>query len=139
MADTLSQRERSACMKSIRSADTRPELVVRRIVHRLGGRYRLHVQDLPGRPDLVLNRRGLIIFVNGCFWHRHRCPKGNSLPATRVQFWTRKFAANVARDRRVRRQLRAMGWRVITVWECQTRPSKLPALERRLARLLNSS
>lgn len=136
--DTLSPDERSRRMAKIRGRDTSPELVVRRLVSALGCRYRLHVRGLPGRPDLVLRSRSTVIFVNGCFWHRHTCPRGRSAPSSRRAFWEAKFEANVARDRRVRRQLRAMGWRVITVWECQTKPSRLPALERRLARLLEN-
>ncbi|MDQ7013709.1 MAG: very short patch repair endonuclease [Planctomycetota bacterium] len=135
--DSLSPEDRSRLMAQIRGRDTSPELIVRWVVSGLGYRYRLHVRSLPGCPDLVLRSQSTVIFVNGCFWHRHSCARGKSMPSTRKAFWQAKFEANVARDRRVRRQLRAMGWRVITVWECQTKPSRLPTLERRLARLLS--
>lgn len=137
--DNLSPEHRTKTMRAVRSSNTTPELAVRRVIHKLGFRFRLQKYHLPGSPDVVLSRRGVVVFVNGCFWHRHSCPAGRSCPETNRPYWMDKFNRNVARDRRVRRQLRAMGWRVITVWECQTRPSKLPALERRLDRLLNSS
>ena len=135
--DTLSPDARSRLMAKIRAKDTAPEMVVRRLVHRLGFRYRLHVPDLPGKPDLVLPRHGTVIFVDGCFWHRHSCHRGLSIPSSRTEFWQQKFEQNVIRDRRVRRQLRALGWRVFTVWECQTKLSRLEALEHRILHLLN--
>ncbi len=134
--DSLSPQDRSRLMARIRGRNTKPELVVRRIVRQLGCRYRLHGRGLPGSPDLVLQDRLLVIFVHGCYWHRHSCSRGQSVPAVRNRFWNDKFRANIARDQRVRRKLRRMGWRVITVWECQTKPSKQPSLERRLQRLL---
>jgi len=137
--DSLSPDERSQLMARIRGRDTSPEMVVRRVVTALGCRYRLHVRDLPGRPDLVLRSQLTVIFVDGCYWHRHACPRGRSVPSSRTAFWKTKFDTNVTRDRRVRRELRAGGWRVITGWECQTKPSRLPVLERRLARLLGKS
>ncbi|MDX2148474.1 MAG: very short patch repair endonuclease [Planctomycetota bacterium] len=136
--DSLSPEDRSQLMARIRGGNTAPEMVVRRILTRLGYRYRLHVRGLPGSPDLVLRSRSAVIFVDGCYWHRHSCKRGRSIPSSRTDFWKAKFRANTLRDRRVRRRLRAMGWRVITVWECQTKPSRAPALERRLERLLFS-
>jgi DNA mismatch endonuclease (patch repair protein) len=98
-----------------------PEMVVRRALHRAGLRFRLHRRDLPGTPDLVLPRWRAVVFVHGCFWHRHPgCPAA-SMPATRAFFWAEKFAANVARDRRVQAALKAAGWNVHVVWECETR------------------
>lgn len=112
---------RSALMAKIRGKNTRPEIVVRKALHALGKRFRLHRRDLPGRPDIVLPRHRLAIFVHGCFWHRHPGCRLASTPKTRVAFWTDKFAANVARDRRNVERLEGLGWRVATVWECETR------------------
>ena len=117
MADFLSPAGRSERMSRIRGRDTAPELAVRRYLHREGFRYRLHVRDLPGRPDIVLPKYGVVIFVNGCFWHAHACQKGR-IPSTRSDFWEEKFRNNRSRDERSRRALRKAGWRVLTVWEC---------------------
>jgi DNA mismatch endonuclease (patch repair protein) len=114
-------------------------MTVRRLVHGLGYRYRLHDARLPGSPDLVLVCRRKVIFVHGCFWHRHDCRAGMSEPATRQEYWRSKFARNVARDRRDRRALRAAGWRVLVVWECQTAASGRARLRRRLTRFLESA
>lgn len=133
MPDVLSPEQRSRNMRAIKGKDTGPELIVRRLLHSLGYRFRLHRRDLPGHPDIVLPGRKVVVFVHGCFWHRHRCRYGQVCPATRAEFWQAKFAANVARDARTRRKLRALGWRVIVVWECQTRDrDKLAARLRRL-------
>src|SRR5271157_3311237 len=105
-------------MRRIRSANTKPELVVRSLTHRLGYRFGLHRRDLPGRPDLVFPARRKVIFVNGCFWHRHPKCRYASLPKTRRKFWKAKFVSNVARDRRSRRELKRMDWAVLTVWQC---------------------
>ncbi|MCW5749621.1 MAG: DNA mismatch endonuclease Vsr [Alphaproteobacteria bacterium] len=127
MADILTPQERSALMSRIRGINTNPELIVRRALHALGYRFRLHARDLPGRPDLVLRSRGMVIFVHGCFWHRHDCGRAY-MPKTRREFWQRKFASNVERDRRTREELEAGGWEVIVVWECQlAKPSALLA------------
>lgn len=107
-------------MARIRPRDTQPELAVRKIAHRLGFRFRLHQRNLPGRPDLVLKRHRTVIFVHGCFWHRHRGCANTTMPKTRVKFWTAKFNENVSRDARNAAALRAAGWRVITIWECET-------------------
>ena len=126
---------RTEVMSRIRGKDTTPELQVRSIVHRLGYRFRLHAKDLPGSPDLVLPRLGTVIFVHGCFWHRHRGCRYATTPSTRRAFWQAKFDANVARDKRTAASLRHLGWSVITVWECQLRtPDRVAArLERLLA------
>lgn len=137
--DTLTAEQRARCMAAIRGRDTTPELVVRRLLTSLGYRYRLHVKDLPGRPDIVLSSRDTVILVHGCFWHRHSCPAGRPVPGTRTAFWVDKFECNVRRDRRTQRELRALGWRVLTVWECQTKHARLPALGRRLVRLLGDA
>ncbi len=121
MADVHSPAQRSYNMSQIRSKDTKPELLVRSALHRLGYRFRLHRADLPGRPDIVLPKHRTVIFVHGCFWHRHRCRYGRVVPVMRQTFWEEKFAANIARDRRAREQLRCQRWRVLTAWECQVR------------------
>jgi len=108
-------------MSRIRGKDTKPEMIVRRLVHAAGYRYRLHRRDLPGCPDLVFPGRGKVVFVHGCFWHRHRCRYGRPMPSTRKAFWKRKLEANRARDRKNRRALRRQGWDVFVVWECQTK------------------
>jgi len=108
-------------MSRVRGKHTRPEMLVRRLVHRMGYRYRLHRADLPGRPDLVFPKRKTVVFVHGCFWHRHsRCPKATT-PASNRDYWLPKFRQNKARDKRKQRELERLGWRVIVVWECETR------------------
>lgn len=134
--DNLTQKERSRIMSLVRAKNTKPEKIVRRVVHRLGFRYRLHVRDLPGSPDLVFPSRNAIIFVNGCFWHRHDCPNGRRLPKTRVSWWRKKLDANRLRDIAQHRKLRRLGWHVLTIWECQTRPKKLEILGTRVVRFL---
>ncbi|MGH6779374.1 MAG: very short patch repair endonuclease [Bradyrhizobium sp.] len=112
--------KRSAMMARIGSRDTAPELSVRRSLHRLGYRFRLHRRDLPGRPDITLPRHRTVVFVHGCFWHRHPNCRYAYTPKSRTEFWIRKFEQNVARDERVQRELKARGWNVITIWECET-------------------
>jgi DNA mismatch endonuclease (patch repair protein) len=136
MADQFTTAERSRIMRCVKSGDTTPEMVVRRLVHGMGYRFRLGNRHLPGRPDLVLPRLGKAIFVHGCFWHRHACGAGQSTPASRVEYWQAKFDRNVLRDRRNLRKLRRLGWSVLVVWECQTRARKREALLRRLQRFL---
>jgi len=137
VADTLSKRDRSDLMSRIRSKDTRPELIVRSCVHRLGYRFRLHDRDLPGSPDIVLPRLKAIVLVHGCFWHRHAGCRLSYQPKSRVRFWLEKFEANVARDRRAVAALRRAGWRVLIVWECQTRDEQ--RLMKSLARFLGKN
>lgn len=110
---------RSALMARIRPVDTKPEMVVRRLSHGLGYRFRLHQRNLPGTPDLVFPRMRKAIFVHGCFWHRHLGCKKSSMPKTRVAFWTQKFADNIARDARKEEELVSMGWRIMIIWECE--------------------
>lgn len=136
--DNLAPAQRRATMTAIRSRDTKPELVVRRITHRLGYRFRLHRSDLPGQPDLTFPGRRKIIFVHGCFWHRHRCKAGRSMPKCRTEFWKQKFDNNVARDKINLRRLRRQGWKVLVVWECQTKLADSPRLEQRLSDFLVS-
>jgi len=130
--DTVSPEVRSRMMAGIRGKNTQTELVVRSLVHRLGLRFRLHGKGLPGRPDLVLNRHRTVIFVHGCFWHRHNCGLA-AVPKTRPEFWAAKFESNVRRDARSKAALEALGWRVIEVWECEVRdPVTLTERIRRL-------
>lgn len=112
---------RSAIMSRVKSAHTKPEMIVRRLVHRLGFRYRLHVRGMAGSPDLVFPKRRSIIFVHGCFWHRHEGCKRATTPKTRVTFWNEKFSRNVERDRAAIRSLEAADWKVLVVWECETK------------------
>ena len=118
MTDVVNPQVRSRMMASIRGKDTKPELALRKALHGLGLRYRLHARDLPGKPDLVFPRFKTVVFVHGCFWHRHPDCRYASTPATRPEFWSAKFAGNVARDQRVSTSLQANGWLVLTVWEC---------------------
>lgn len=128
--DRLTKEKRSWNMSRIRGKDTGPERAVRAILHRLGYRFRLHSQALPGRPDVVLPKYATVVFVHGCFWHRHnKCPLAYT-PKTRTHFWLQKFAATVARDRRIEHTLRALGWHVLVVWECELRNTE--SLSRRL-------
>ena len=117
--------KRSALMARIRSTQTKPELIVRRALHRRGFRFRLHRRDLPGKPDIVLPRHKLAIFVHGCFWHQHSNCKLASKPKSRSDYWGPKLAANVARDERSVRSLEQIGWSVQIVWECETRDAEL--------------
>jgi len=137
MADIMTPAQRSERMSRIRSRDTKPEMLVRRFLHEKGFRFRLHVRDLPGRPDLVLPKYGAVVFVEGCFWHGHSCQKGR-IPGTNPVFWQSKVAVNQARDKRNHRLLRREGWRVIRIWECQLARNRTRnvALARLVSRIL---
>jgi len=124
-------------MAAVKSRDTTPEMIVRRLVHAMGYRYRLHVRALPGTPDLVFSRLRKVINVSGCFWHLHGCARCR-IPSSRRSYWVTKLERNAARDRRTGRQLRRAGWNVLTVWECQTGISRRERLERKLAQFLAS-
>ena len=121
MTDTVDSAKRSEIMSRIRGRDTKPEMTVRRIAHGLGFRFRVHRRDLPGSPDIVFPRHRAVIMVHGCFWHRHRGCKYASSPRTRVQYWSNKFEVNVVRDERAATELRDLGWRVMVIWECETK------------------
>lgn len=123
MVDTLTPVERSARMALIRGKDTVPELTFRKAIHALGMRYRLHAKDMPGKPDLVFPRFRTVIFVHGCFWHRHEGCKVASTPKSNVDFWLEKFKKNTDRDARNIQALESMGWKVIIVWECEVSTS----------------
>ncbi|WP_438282656.1 very short patch repair endonuclease [Pseudomonas alabamensis] len=121
MADTLTPEQRRYCMQCIKGKDTKPELKVRKIIHRLGYRYRLHGKQLPGSPDIILPKHKLCIFVHGCFWHRHDGCRYAYTPKTRLDFWEHKFSTNVTRDINTTNKLLDLGWRVEIIWECQTK------------------
>src|SRR5229473_2618873 len=128
---------RSRTMAAIRSKNTKPEIAVRKLVHSLGYRFVLHRRDLPGTPDLAFPGRRRVIFVNGCFWHRHACHLGTKSPRTNPAYWKKKFARVLERDAENRRQLRSIGWRILVVWECELRNVK--RLTKRLCRFLSQS
>src|SRR5215204_3893132 len=121
MSDNHTPVQRSYNMSRIRSCNTAPELIVRSILHRMGYRYALHCSNLPGKPDIVLTSRKKIVFVHGCFWHAHHCRRGTVRPRTNNQYWTEKIRSNVERDRKHLTALKAAGWLVMIVWECQVR------------------
>lgn len=130
MTDTMLPEERSERMALVRSVDTKPEMAVRRLVHSMGYRYRLHCSDLPGKPDLVFRSRRAVIFVHGCFWHRHRDCSLARLPKSRIEFWTAKLEGNRERDARKINALKEAGWRMFVVWECELK--NMEALAERL-------
>lgn len=134
--DRISSEARSSLMSKVKACHTRPEIAVRRLAHSLGYRFRLHRSDLPGTPDIAFHSRQCAVFVNGCFWHQHPgCRKG-TIPTTRHEFWAAKLARNVARDAEAVAVLESQGWRVLTVWECETRD--IERLTVRLSRFLDT-
>lgn len=135
MSDVFSKEKRSWVMGRVKGRDTKPELLVRSVVHRMGYRFRLHRRELPGCPDIVLPRHSKVIFVHGCFWHGHKRCHRSRRPATHELFWNRKLDANVRRDERSQRLLRRTGWKLLVVWECETRDET--ALSRKLTGFLN--
>jgi DNA mismatch endonuclease (patch repair protein) len=130
MTDTVSVEKRSEVMSSIRSADTKPEWILRFGLHRMGFRYRLRDRSLPGTPDLVFPKYRTVVFVHGCFWHRHEGCRRATFPKSRQAFWAEKFAGNVERDARTRTELENAGWRVLVVWECELQDATEATLER---------
>ena len=134
MTDVFDQAQRSAVMRRVKGRDTKPEMIVRRALTRLGARYRLHRKDLPGSPDVAMPGRRLAIFVHGCFWHGHDCARGARVPKQNRDYWVAKVTRNRARDTVNREALAAMGWRVETVWECELKDAA--GLEQRLRAVL---
>ena len=132
--DNMAPEHRRRTMASVRARDTAPELLVRRIAHNLGFRFRLCRRDLPGCPDIVFPRLRRVIFVHGCFWHSHTCKKGRRRPRNNAKLWREKLERNVVRHRNATRKLRRMGWQVLTLWECQL--NDVPRLTRRIERFL---
>ncbi len=135
MTDRLTIEQRSNLMRRVRGKDTAPELLVRRLAHAAGFRFRLHRKDLPGNPDLCFPTRHKVIFVHGCFWHGHGCKIGR-LPKSRLEFWQPKIARNRERDTAAVAALATLGWRVFTVWQCQTKDR--PALRQRIVEFLSA-
>jgi DNA mismatch endonuclease (patch repair protein) len=133
--DRLTPERRSLLMSRIRSKDTQPELVVRRMVHAMGYRYTLHGSKLPGRPDLVFPSRKKVVFVHGCFWHGHQCPRGFK-PKSNAAIWEAKISGNRSRDRRTLLALRKLGWRSMVIWECATHGAALAQMQWRLIKFL---
>lgn len=126
MTDVFTKEKRSRIMSRVKGRDTKPEILVRSLVHRMGFRFRIHRRDLPGTPDMVLPRHAKVIFVHGCFWHGHkRCPRSKR-PTTNMDFWNRKLDVNIKRDKAFQGKLRSRGWKVMVIWQCETqRPEKL--------------
>lgn len=138
MVDIVDKQTRSRMMAGIKGKNTKPELVLRKALHAMGYRFRLHDKRLPGRPDIVLPKWNAVIEVHGCFWHRHADCRYATTPNTRTEFWTKKFAANVARDRRNVEQLQASGWRTAVVWECRLREKEIDELLAELGHWIRS-
>lgn len=136
MTDILTKEERSKRMSLVRSKNTKPEIQVRKLVYGLGYRYRLHSNDLPGHPDLVFKGRKKIIFIHGCFWHRHKNCKLARLPKSRLEFWKVKLEENHKRDVRIRKNLKEMGWKILVLWECELQKG-LEIIERKVISFLD--
>ena len=130
MADTISAERRSWNMSRIKARDTKPEMLLRSLLHREGFRFRLHAKNLPGKPDIVLPRYKTVIFVHGCFWHRHSECKNATMPSTRREFWEEKFNGNIRRDALNRLVLEEAGWKVFIVWECELKASASQVVEK---------
>jgi DNA mismatch endonuclease (patch repair protein) len=123
MVDVVDSATRSRMMSGIKGSNTKPEILIRKLLHHNGFRYRLHVRDLPGKPDIVLPRYKAVVFIHGCFWHGHSCPLFK-WPATRPEFWKEKIEKNRANDSKAKTKLLNSGWRVCVVWECRTRGNR---------------
>jgi DNA mismatch endonuclease (patch repair protein) len=136
VADTISIDRRRENMRQIRSKGTKPEMAVRRMVHEMGFRFRLHAPNLPGKPDLVFPCLKKIIEVRGCFWHQHRACIDSHVPKSRVDYWNPKLQKNVARDRQNLKALRKLGWRVLIIWECELNPARYQRMTERVKRFL---
>lgn len=134
MADVFSRKKRSAVMAAIRSRNTNPEVIIRRLLSLMGFHYRVHVATLPGRPDIVLAKVRAILQIKGCFWHGHQCLKGR-VPVQNRSYWLNKISGNVKRDRRNERRLRSLGWSVKTIWECRIRRASASELAARVKRI----
>lgn len=132
--DTLSKEKRSWNMSRIKGKDTKPELIVRSLLHSMGYRYRLHQKNLPGKPDLVFKKFRTVIFVHGCFWHRHKGCKFAYDPKSRQEFWQRKFTGNEVRDKKNRSALEKLGWKVWVIWECEV--NNIEKLKRKVSAFL---
>ena len=137
MADVLTSKQRSYCMSQIKGKNTKPEIIIRKLLHGMGYRFRLHRKDLPGKPDIVLPKYSIAINVHGCFWHMHNCKYGKVKPQKNAEFWDKKRTRNTERDDINRHSLKKLGWRVLDIWECEMK--KPPALERKLKMFIERS
>ncbi len=133
----MTSEQRSRTMRAVKDHDTKPEMVVRRRLHRMGYRYRLHRKDLPGKPDIVLVPRRKVIFIHGCFWHGHSCKRGSRLPRANAEYWKMKIAGNIKRHAKQLVELAAAGWTELTLWECELADEN--AVERRLRDFLGET
>jgi len=133
--DIISKEKRSWNMSRIRNKNTKPEMIVRSLLHRMGYRFILHKKGLPGKPDIVLPKHETIIFVHGCFWHRHQSCKYAYNPKSRIEFWRNKFIENKNRDKKVQNDLIELGWNVYVIWECETK--NLDLLENKIISIMN--
>ena len=136
MVDTRTKERRRKIMQAVGTKDTGPELAIRRLLHRLGYRFRLHRKDLPGKPDVVFPSRHKVVLIHGCFWHGHDCPKGR-LPKSRGEYWRPKIESNRERDIRVVSELDALGWEALTLWQCELH--EMQGIERRLCEFLGTT
>jgi len=134
MVDVFTKEKRSRIMSRVKGRDTKPEILIRSVVHRMGFRFRIHRYDLPGHPDIVLPRHKKVIFVHGCFWHGHKKCGRSKRPTTNTNFWNRKLDKNIERDKVFQCKLRSMGWKVLVIWQCETR--KAQKLSAKLERFL---
>ncbi|HDZ76892.1 MAG TPA: DNA mismatch endonuclease Vsr [Candidatus Omnitrophica bacterium] len=135
MADTLTPDKRSWNMSRIRSTNTKPEMIVRKLLHSLGCRFRLHKKDLPGKPDIVLKKYKIVIFVHGCFWHQHKRCKRSNIPKSNMSYWKPKLNRNTKRDNQHKADLKRADWRTIVIWECETKT--IEKLEKKLIKSLS--
>lgn len=119
--DNLTKKQRKLCMSRIRSKDTKPEKVVRKILTKLGFKYRLHNAGLPGKPDIVISKIKTVVFINGCFWHQHKNCRHQATPKTNVKYWTSKLKRNVEKQKKDIKLLKKEGWKVAIIWECETK------------------
>jgi len=138
MADILTKEKRSWNMSRIRSKDTIPEKIVRSTLHQMGYRFRLHVKDLPGKPDIVLTKYKTVIFVHGCFWHRHPRCKYAYTPKSRIEFWNKKFKDNIKRFTTVEKELKELNWKIVVIWECEVK-GPINKLKDKIKTLLSDS
>lgn len=138
MVDHLSPEKRSWNMSRVRSKDTGPEMKVRRLLFSMGFRYRINVKALPGKPDIVLKKWNTVIFVHGCFWHRHKGCKDTTTPKTKTEWWLEKFKKNVTNDQKKRQALEESGWKVLVVWECETNQNDELLKEKLYRRIVNN-
>lgn len=139
MADTVTKEKRSWIMSRVRGKNTKPEILLRSLLHRSGFRFRLHDEKLPGKPDIVLPRYRAVIFVNGCFWHRHKGCKVSRIPKSHRDFWINKFNKNIQRDRKHQQKLERLGWQVLIVWECELKESQISVISNISSHLLSTS